>query len=495
MRQQYPSVQKTILKIKEHYLRSAALPTSESAYFDHFIQFLDDDQEFKITDESHPQSHSPATLKATMPHEYGDMEMGGSDAPMPSQNAPETVAQGSNARKRRYRTSMQSGSFEASYNELSHLMKVEGMSPSTKGIYQLLTDDFETLGKLGRHSATYYIKQAEILRSEMLLSEMIAKDQKFAELQASNYDFTDKGRILSLGDYHKTNLHIFKVTASTYVSEFNKGKKGANRKENLIGKRKWRDIIKQLDEEKRARETWLLHKSEEPPKQDLTDFITAVGHRCRPRTWTFQQAYFEITEYQNRNSVAHVGIDEWIDDASKEHDPNIREKMWTAVAQHILKDGSLIDKGFIPTHLIGQEPALYETFEIFERYHFDVLDRGLGKDGVKTVKAFEVAPDFLPIEVYDDPQIKQRVIAFVPINDYEDTLKTAYLTADKQVLNLTDEIEHDRVVLEEKKANKKKWEHRLEQAANAFQHNEKWLKNNPHSPEEIAEGLEYLALT
>jgi hypothetical protein len=69
------------------------------------------------------------------------------------------------------------------------------------------------------------------------------------------------------------------------------------------------------------------------------------------------------------------------------------------------------------------------------------------------------------------------------------------LTADKQVLNLTDEIEHDRVVLEEKKANKKKWEHRLEQAANAFQHNEKWLKNNPHSPEEIAEGLEYLALT
>ncbi|KAH8760916.1 hypothetical protein BGZ57DRAFT_956732 [Hyaloscypha finlandica] len=461
------------LQDKEHHLRSAALPISESEHFDPFIQFLDEDQEFKITGESRPQSHSRAALKATMPHEYGDMEMGESDAPMPSQNTPETAGQGSNARKRRYRPSMESGSFEASYNELSHLMKVDGMSPSTKGVYQILTHDFEMLGNLGRHSAAYYIKQAEILRSEMLLSEMIDKDQKFAELQASKDDFTDKSRILSLGDYHKTNLHIFKSTASTFVSESNKGRKGANRKKNLIGNRKWRDIIKQLDEEKWALKTWCSHKSGERPKQELTDFITAVGNRCRPRTWTFRQAYFEITEYQKRNSVAHIGIDEWIDDASNEHDPHTREKMWTA------------------------EPAICETLEIFEKYHFDILDRELDNDGVKTVKAFEVAPDFLPIEVYDDPQInvKQRIIAFVPINDFEEGLQKNYLIADRQVLTLTEDIEHGRVALEGKKGDKKKWEHHLGLAVNAFQKYEKWLKNNPHSQKEIAEGLEHLALT
>lgn len=68
--------------------------------------------------------------------------------------------------------------------------------------------------------------------------------------------------------------------------------------------------IQLLDTERVASENWKsgTTKSPSPPKQAVTDFITKVANRC-PRKWTLDQAYFKITEYRRRNTLAHFGID------------------------------------------------------------------------------------------------------------------------------------------------------------------------------------------
>jgi hypothetical protein len=416
----------------------------------------------------------------------------GAAAALPTQNPPTTPQ-----RKRAYRASMRDDSIDASMTELEQLLKEDGMSPSTKKVFNVMASDFEALTTLQRDTPDYYVKQAELLRSEMLLFEILQKDQKYAALQEKNDTLVDLSRILDLGDYHKTNLHILRKTSRSYIIEVNKGKKADARELNYLDDRPWREVIQLLDTERVAFENWTSGTTESPspPKQPVTDFITKVANRC-PRKWTFDQAYFEITEYQRRNSLAHVGIDEWIEDARKERNPKINTKMWEAIAQHIVKDQLVIKRGMFPKHLIGKEHALLESLKIFESYHFDVLDYSLDSQGVQKVNDIKVSEAFLPKQKLEPAAVlKQEILDFDPDDSYEKVLRQEFLEADATLAKLNEEVGNAKLVSEDTKFERKQAERKLEQMSTAFTQYKKWLLANPHEPVNIGEALGQLELT
>jgi len=397
------------------------------------------------------------------------------------------------SRKRPYRGSMQDGSMEHSVLEIEELMKDNDISPTTKKMLGAMSFDIESLRFLDKNSIGFVTKQCELLRAEKILGDVLAKDEKYKKLSFSYEKMVDEGRILNFGDYHKGNLFVLKSTAREYVKGLNKGREKEERTPNPLGEGKsWKEIIEILEKEKKELDDWRSSwpKTSPAPEQPLSEFVTAVGGRC-PIPWRLDQALFEMKEYQQRNAVAHTGIDNWIAEASAENDPN--SEKWRAVCQYIMRDQDCIqDNVGLPAHISGKERKLWESLQIFLHYHFKIATSTNDKNGAMMPKEVIPSDIYFPPPVYSSIEldVTKRVLEFKPFNRYERGLKKTYMDAEEKLKRLEGELKIAQEEVSMKIKSIRKAKATFAQMQNVFISNEKWLADNPHEDYEIEEDTE-----
>jgi hypothetical protein len=334
----------------------------------------------------------------------------------------------------------------------------------------------------------YIIKQCEVLRMEKILGDILSKDERYKKLYFSYDKMVNEGRILNFGDYHKGNLAVLKSTARSYVKGVNKERTKEDRMSNPLGDgRTWREIIEILDKEKKELDDWrsASPKTSPAPEQPLSEFVTAVGGRC-PRPWTLDHAVFEMKEYQQRNTVAHTGIDEWISEASAEKDPN--SEKWRLVCQYVMRDQECIqDKVGLPAHISGKERMLWESLQIFMQYHFKIATSTYDKNGAMMPKEVVPSDVYFPPPVYStiDADITKRVSEFVPYNRYERGLRKNYIRAEEKLKRLEGELKTAQEGVSKKLKSIRKAKADFAQVQHEFVSNEKWIADNPHEDYEI----------
>jgi hypothetical protein len=393
---------------------------------------------------------------------------------------------GTPTRKRPYRGSMQDGSMEHSAIELEDLMTDKQISPSTRKIMETMSGDINFLRNMDSTTVDYVAKQCELLRTEKILGDIFAKDERFKKLSFSYENMVDQGRILNFGDYHKGNLFVLKSVAREHIKDINTRKKD-EKIPNLLEGKPWKEIIEAIEKEKKNLDEWrsTWRKISPPPEQPLSDFVTAVGARC-PRPCTLEQALFEMQEYQQRNTIAHSQIDEWIAEASADKDP--KSEKWRAVCQYILRDQQYIqDNVNLPAHIAGKERWLWESLEIFMHSHFKIATAMYDENGALMPK--EVVPSDIyfrqPVDSSIDPGIKARVLAFKPFDRYERRLVKAYLKAEEKLRRLEAEHKTAQEDLSKKAKALRKAKADLAQEQNRFVTNERWIVDHPQEDYEI----------
>jgi hypothetical protein len=345
-------------------------------------------------------------------------------------------------RRRPYRGSMEDESMEESINELTQIKLQETTSPTTKRIVTVVVDVFHNLQEMkedGAPSSAFAQKQRELLRSEQILADVFTKDAKYENLSISYEKMVNDGKILNLGDYHTANLSVFKMVARQVVAEKNNGKKKSNHFQNPLDDKFWHQILEEVDSEREALQSWknarasfIVSKLVPPPPQILTHFLRTVCARC-PRTWSLEQLLFEISEYRDRNQIAHSGIEEWVESAKEDKSPE--SEKWKNVGQYILRDREMITQGKCPTHLIEKKFQILESLMIYQDYHFQVLVPGTDPTTAKDMPSECIpASRFFPkIDNDEDVNVRQRILSFQPYTDYEKDLKGRYLEAYEKV--------------------------------------------------------------
>jgi hypothetical protein len=392
------------------------------------------------------------------------------------------------SRKRPYRGSMKDGSMEHSVLELEELIYDKSISPTTKKILGTMSVDIDSLRVMEKDTILYITKQCEVIRTEKMLGDILSKDERYKKLYFSYENMVNEGRILNFGDYHKGNLYVLKSTAREYVKEVNKGRTKESRMSNLLGDGKpWREVIEILDKEKKEFDDWrsAWPKTSPAPEQPLSEFITAVGARC-PRPWALDQALFEMKEYQQRNTVAHTGIDEWIAEASAEKDPN--SEKWRVVCQYVMRDQECIqDKVGLPAHICGKERKLWESLQIFMQYHFKIATSTYDKNGTMMPKEVVPSDVYFPPPVYStiDTDITKRVLEFAPFDRYERGLRKNYIRAEEKLRRLEGELKTAQEGVSKKLQSIRKAKEDFARAQHNFVSNEKWIADHPHEDHEI----------
>ncbi|KUJ17683.1 uncharacterized protein LY89DRAFT_684655 [Mollisia scopiformis] len=380
-------------------------------------------------------------------------------------------------RKRPYRSSMEDGSAEQSLEEINQLLANVDLSEGTKDILRVMAMDYQALKILNPDTREYAKKQAGLLRAEMLLQRVLSEDEKYAKLSMSHQSLLDKGKILNLGDYHRANLNTFKVTARALVAERNMGKKKAEKEKNPLDNKPWREILAEIDKEESEMKAWrakpghgILGKGA-MPNQDLIDFLENVAERCTP-PWSFDQAKFEMREYQTRNNIAHAGIDELLETAKKANDRH--SEHWRTVAQYIIRDRQALQEEDMPLHLAaasGNKEAILESLRIFQLQYFQVLTTKRDDNGVKMPNQVQLKDALFPEADEDDddePLLKNQVLSFVPTDGWEQKAKDGFLAAEKELLECEEAFQAAQAGVTEAENGRKQAQENLRVAQKSF---------------------------
>jgi hypothetical protein len=356
---------------------------------------------------------------------------------------------------------MSDDSVEASQIELEMLLDLP-ISPTAKKAIRMLKMDWAELEKIdpAKDVLAYSMKKQALIRSEYHTQDMLQKDEKYAKLAADNETLAaridakvERERILALGDFYRGNLNQLRLAAQDLTKEKNVGKKSAEKVPNLLGdKRPWGLILKDLDAETLAYDTWKAEytkktdhgetETTKAPERKLANFINDAAARLN-RPPSLAQIRFEMSEYQACNHIAHNGLDAALLEAKKAQ--NADSPLWELFAAIILTERQKVDEGNIPKRLHGQEKRIEETLLIYQFTHFASLKKKEDPhNGDWIPGTFTIARQHLSaipeIQAMND-NITKRVLDFKPTNTYEGAVVEEYLEAAEELKSVLEDVE------------------------------------------------------
>jgi hypothetical protein len=330
---------------------------------------------------------------------------------------------------------MQDDSYEASVAELQSFSG-ENMSPTTNKLIDLMLGDHDQLKSMGKGSREYVKKTAEIMRSEIFLQEVFAKDHKFNVLATQHEAALESRKILALGDYHRLNFNYLKTSTREYLAKKNKGLTKKFQEENPLNLKSCKDISDILKKEAEALANWnVASKSNaikgkpapKRPERPMTKLISQVLPTMPG--WTMLQVRFEVEEYQLRNDQAHTNIEEYIEEAQKDKDA--KSDKWATVAQCILNDQKLISEGDGPKHLLNKQSEIMNTLTLFQNRIFSSMENTEDPDtGMLEPISWTLSDKYMPkvaAKGLSDPEIEKRIRGSNPTDAKGKELKELFL--------------------------------------------------------------------